>query len=125
MKCFEIPSIKEIINHWSDNGNKNELIGCKIDWNTIQCWACRENWDNSYNDWESAPLYKHYMIPPWKGGVNHPSNIFLLCNRCHFSVSSELPIDVFIDWAKKQPWFRCRSEEAEYFLKTYGISEIS
>lgn len=63
---------KKIVEYWSKIEDESDL---SVDWADAheRCWRC---------GYESR-LYKCHIIPDSCGGKFEPSNLVLLCRRCH------------------------------------------
>lgn len=61
------------------------------DWAEPSCMACgiwNPIWDNPKTiagKWNSTSLEKCHVVPLYLGGADDPSNVVLMCGRCHES----------------------------------------
>lgn len=65
-------SYKEIVDYWANNEDE---CGLAVDWADAykRCWRC------GYQ----SKLERCHIIPHSLGGLDKPSNLVLLCGRCH------------------------------------------
>ena len=82
-------TIKEAVDYWSRYIDENDL---SIDWSEAHthCWrcGCERN------------LQRCHIIPDALGGKDEPSNIVLLCKRCHADGPNVSDPDIMWDWIK-------------------------
>ena len=85
---------KEIVNYWSSRVNEWEL---SVDFSEAQerCWRCGCK----------SVLYRCHIIPDSLGGKDDPTNLVLMCNRCHREAPNINDKDFFWDWLKAQKTF--------------------
>lgn len=73
------------------------------------CWACKcYDWEpeDKYKtfeqlwDWEPTSYYleKCHILPKMLGGTDDPSNLFLLCKKCHYESPDTINPDNFFAW---------------------------
>lgn len=81
--------IKYAIKYWEAYVNEDEL---SVDWSEADthCWrcGCEKN------------LQRCHIIPDSLGGKDEPSNIVLLCERCHAEGPNVSDPDIMWDWIK-------------------------
>lgn len=65
-------TIAEIVEHWS---RQHSVKDARIDWSSAHqyCWRCRHK----------RRLERCHIVPASLGGPDAPSNLVLLCFRCH------------------------------------------
>ena len=65
-------SLREVVNYWS---SRESECGLGVDWAEAEqrCWRC------GY----ASALQRCHIVPDSLGGVSDPSNLVLLCARCH------------------------------------------
>lgn len=84
-------TIREIVEYWESRIDETEL---SIDFAETEerCWRC------AYK----SELYRCHVIPDSLGGEDTPSNLVLLCRRCHIEAPNIKEKDFFWDWLKAQ-----------------------
>ena len=82
---------EKIISYWSKKVDESEL---SIDFTEAseRCWRC------GYK----SVLHRCHIIPDSLGGKDNPSNLVLLCRRCHIEAPNINDKDFFWDWLKAQ-----------------------
>ncbi len=102
-------SIKEIIEYWETRVYEGNL---SVDFAEAheRCWRCGCK----------CTLHRCHIIPHSLGGKDDPSNMVLLCNRCHREAPNIDDAEFFWDWLIAQEtscygtyWFRRASAEYE------------
>ena len=82
-------SIKEIVKYWTNRIDESDL---SVDWLEAEsrCWrcGCERN------------LQRCHIIPDSLGGKDHPSNLVLLCKRCHEDGPNVKDPEIMWDWIK-------------------------
>lgn len=82
-------SIEEIVNYWTQYVDESDL---SIDFSEVheRCWrcGCKRN------------LERCHIIPHSLGGKDEPSNLVLLCKRCHLDNPNVLDKEIMWDWLK-------------------------
>ena len=82
-------TVQESIDYWS--GHVNEC-GLSVDWSEAEthCWrcGCKRN------------LERCHIVPHALGGKDEPSNIVLLCHRCHAEGPNVNDPEIMWDWLK-------------------------
>ena len=89
------------------------------DWGEPSCWACnwyREEWEipdnargNAHqkitNVWNktSGHLERCHVVPHERGGSDHPSNLVLMCRKCHELSPDTVRPEVLFKWMKECP----------------------
>jgi hypothetical protein len=81
----------EIIDFWTSRIDESELGVDFVDANK-RCWRC---------GYESE-LHRCHIIPDSLGGEDSPSNLVLLCRRCHIEAPNIKDKDFFWEWLKAQ-----------------------
>lgn len=63
---------KEIVEYWSQHQSELDL---SVDWSEAEtlCWRCAEQ----------TKLHRCHIVPDSLQGEDHPSNLVLLCLKCH------------------------------------------
>lgn len=82
-------NIQEIVAYWSEH---QEEAGLSVDWAEAheRCWRC--GCKNS--------LQRCHIIPDSLGGKDEPSNLVLLCNRCHADGPNVSDPQIMWDWIR-------------------------
>ena len=82
-------SIQEIVAYWSTH---QEETGLSVDWAEAheRCWRC---------GCEKA-LERCHIIPHSIGGKDEPSNLVLLCKRCHADGPNVRDPEIMWDWIR-------------------------
>lgn len=82
-------NVKEIVKYWANRINESDL---SIDWSEAEsrCWrcGCKRN------------LQRCHIIPDSLGGEDQPSNLVLLCKRCHEDGPNVENSEIMWDWIK-------------------------
>ena len=82
-------SIKEIVDYWSQHQDES---GLSVDWAEAheRCWrcGCKKN------------LERAHIIPHAMGGKDEPSNLVLLCKRCHADGPNVDDPEIMWDWIR-------------------------
>ena len=80
---------KEIVNYWT---SKQDEVGLSVDWSEAneRCWRC------GYN----KQLERCHIIPDSLGGKDEPSNLVLLCKRCHIESPNVEDKNFMWDWIR-------------------------
>ena len=98
---------KEAAQYWSRKIDECEL---SVDWSeaVTHCWrcGCKKN------------LQRCHIIPDTLGGKDEPSNIVLLCSRCHSEGPNVNDPEIMWDWIKAYG-----VAFYETFWKTMGMKE--
>jgi hypothetical protein len=84
-------SINEIVKYWEIRIDESHL---SIDFAEAaeRCWRC------AYK----SKLHRCHIIPDSLGGEDTPSNLILLCRRCHVETPNINDKEFFWDWLKAQ-----------------------
>lgn len=81
--------LSEIIAYWSKHVNES---GLSVDWSEAEnhCWrcGCKKN------------LERCHIIPNSLGGKDEPSNLVLLCKRCHAEDPNVADPEIMWDWIR-------------------------
>jgi hypothetical protein len=80
-----------IVEFWTSRIDESELSIDFADANE-RCWRC------GYK----SKLHRCHIIPDSLGGEDSPSNLVLLCRRCHIEAPNIQDKDFFWDWLKAQ-----------------------
>jgi hypothetical protein len=111
---------KEIIAYWETKVDESDL---GVDWAEAheRCWRC------GYK----SPLERCHIVPRSLGGSDHPSNLVLLCQRCHREAPNIDDSEFMWIWIKgtKEPfydtyWTQRGLEEFENMFKRNAFSEL-
>ena len=82
-------SIQEIVDYWKRHQDE---CGLSVDWSEAheRCWrcGCKEN------------LERAHIIPDPLGGKDEPSNLVLLCKRCHADGPNVDDPEIMWDWIR-------------------------
>ena len=113
-------TIKQAVDYWS--GRVDEC-GLSVDWAEAdkRCWrcGCERN------------LQRCHIIPDSLGGKDDPSNIVLLCERCHIDGPNVTDPEIMWDWIKAYSvplydtfWGILGAREYQFIYKKSVIQEI-
>ena len=113
-------TIKQAVEYWS--GRIGEC-GLSVDWAEAdkRCWrcGCERN------------LQRCHIIPDSLGGKDDPSNIVLLCKRCHIDGPNVTDPEIMWDWIKAYSvplydtfWGVLGAKEYQFIYKKSVIQEI-
>ena len=82
-------TIEEAIAYWRSKADESPL---GVDWSEAdtRCWRCGYKRD----------LQRCHIIPHSRGGKDEPSNIVLLCKRCHQEGPNVEDSEIMWDWIK-------------------------
>lgn len=82
-------SVKGIVDYWSKYVDE---CGLSVDWAEAdhRCWRC------GYED----NLQRCHIIPDALGGKDEPSNLVLLCERCHADGPNVEDPEIMWDWIR-------------------------
>ncbi len=108
---------KEIVDYWT---SKQEETGLSVDWAEAdeRCWRC------GYK----KPLERCHIIPDSLGGKDEPSNLVLLCKRCHIEAPNVEDKNFMWDWIRAygtsiyDTFWKIRAQKEYEFI--YGKSYI-
>lgn len=80
---------KQIVEYWSEKVSDWELT---VEWcnATKRCWRCGRE----------TSLQRAHIIPDSLGGKDEPSNLILLCARCHGEAPNVTDPQIMWDWLK-------------------------
>lgn len=103
---------KEVVEYWSTQEREE---GLAVDWAeaTDRCWRCSEQPSTRPG---SRPLELCHIVPSAKGGKDEPSNLVLLCWRCHWEAPNVT--DPSYIWI----WLRAHSQS---FYDTYWLTRAT
>lgn len=113
-------TIQEAIDYWQSLIYEGDL---SVDWEEAhtRCWRCGC----------TRHLERCHIIPHSLGGIDHPSNIVLLCKRCHADGPNVNDKEIMWDWIKsyKVPlydtfWFFIGMKEYKFIYKKTLVQEI-
>lgn len=116
------------------------------DWGEPCCWACdrptnvwlSDNYDEMLQDETLQKLYKHprvrgnleraHIVARMHGGNDAPSNLFLLCSRCHRESPHLKNPTLFFAWVfkrRREPPFlkKVETEVSKRMEEMYGIKQ--
>lgn len=79
----------EIIDYWSHRVYEGDL---SVDWSEAheRCWRCAHK----------TKLERCHIIPHASGGEDSPSNLVLLCKRCHLENPNVVDPEIMWDWLR-------------------------
>lgn len=82
-------TIAEIVDYWSNKVYEGNL---SVDWSEAheRCWRCAHK----------TRLERCHIIPHARGGDDTPSNLVLLCKRCHLENPNVVDPEMMWDWLK-------------------------
>lgn len=110
-------SIEEIVDYWCGRIDECTL---SVDWSEAheRCWRCGCK----------RKLERCHIIPHSLGGKDEPSNLVLLCRRCHAEGPNVASVDIMWDWLQAYKasfydtfWGIMASKEYEFI---YGNSFV-
>lgn len=107
-----MPTNKEIFDYWIDAEliEKDKLINEKC------CFACQ---DDAYR------LEKAHIVAASIGGPNIPSNLVLLCKRCHIEAPMLSVKEPMIDWMNdRQSYMSYAISQLEGFFNYVKYNKI-
>lgn len=112
--------VKEIVEYWSKHQDE---CGLSVDWSEAheRCWRC------GYK----KRLQKCHIIPDSLGGKDEPSNLVLLCARCHIDAPNVESKTFMWDWIRANGtsfynafWFMRAQKEYEFIYGTSFLEEL-
>ena len=82
-------TIREAVDYWSRRVSECDL---SVDWSEAEthCWRCGCEKD----------LQRCHIVPDALGGKDEPSNLVLLCSRCHAEGPNVTDPEVMWDWIR-------------------------
>lgn len=82
-------TIQEIVDYWSEHEDE---CGLSVDWSEAheRCWRCGCK----------RGLQRCHIVPYSLGGEDTPSNLVLLCGRCHLDNPNVADPEVMWDWIR-------------------------
>jgi len=82
-------SAKDIVGYWSSRIDECDI---GVDWAEAleRCWRCSAK----------TILHRAHIVPHSLGGLDEPSNMVLLCNRCHGEAPNVRDSDFLWVWLK-------------------------
>jgi len=101
-----MPSLNTIVKYWEaeyEAGRPTPWLPT-FEWHEPECMACgylAESWGNK--DWSKAKLDRCHIIPRAFGGSDEPSNLVLMCKRCHEDSPDCADPQILIKWMKDKP----------------------
>lgn len=113
-----LPSKTTIIQYWREHERElADILGHLPDWDEPACWVC------SYpvETWDRVMLERCHIIPKSLGGANVPSNLVLMCRRCHDTAPNTSFIDDFAQWASVQSDFKRRERDMLNAFEDMGL----
>lgn len=111
---------KEIVEYWSKHQDE---CGLSVDWREAheRCWRC------GYK----KRLQKCHIIPDSLGGKDEPSNLVLLCARCHIDAPNVESKTFMWDWVRANGtsiydtfWFIRAQKEYEFIYGKSFLEEL-
>jgi hypothetical protein len=101
----DLPSKSAIAKAWAAIFDENGSVPWRDgfwDYEEPECWACRRYAD-SWTTWEKTSLQRCHVMPSANGGRDNPTNLVLMCRRCHEdSPDTDLP-DLIFEWMRLKP----------------------
>ena len=107
-----MPTVKNIMRWWATNAVDFPEHQIENGWDIPCCWGC----GGEQYDLQRSHLVSHYL-----GGSAHPSNLVLLCKRCHAHMPD------FVNGEREQAilWVRTRPDDIDYSALVYKkISQL-
>jgi 5-methylcytosine-specific restriction endonuclease McrA len=100
----------KVLKYWIEDGFLSEVCDRDIHIANPQCWCCgRPVGDpkekHPKNRWHKSGLQICHIVPVMLGGDNDPSNLFLMCERCHLRAPDSVDYEAFLDWVNAQEWY--------------------
>ena len=111
---------KEIIDYWEEREDESDL---SVDWAEAEeiCWRCGCK----------RKLQRCHIIPDSLGGKDEPSNLVLLCERCHIDAPNVESQTFMWDWIRANGtsfyntfWSLRAQKEYEFIYKKSFIEEL-
>lgn len=111
---------KQIVDYWS---SIEDECGLSVDWAEAEerCWRC------GYK----KKLQRCHIIPDSLGGKDEPSNLVLLCERCHIDAPNIESKTFMWDWIRANGtsfydtfWQKRAEKEYEFIYKKKFIEEL-
>lgn len=97
-----MPTVAQILRYWSGRHLPGTDCAPVLDIGEPSCFAC--SW---YSTSESKPmahgLERAHAMPKSIGGSNEPSNLALLCKRCHLDAPDTADVAWFWQWVATHP----------------------
>ena len=89
MEQNSVNDYRDIINYWYSQYDESEL---SVDYAKAhkRCWRCGEE----------RSLEKCHIVPRALQGVDAPSNLVLLCKKCHLENPNVSDPEIMWDWLK-------------------------
>ncbi len=92
-----MPTRQKIADYWTGEEGQYRILGIQeafkinvtgllcIEHDIAHCWACNKTLRGGTVEYNTPDLglQRCHIIPRSLGGSNHPSNLFLMCDRCH------------------------------------------
>lgn len=123
--------------YWfSDEGQErlikhNPVLAECIEWNIPHCFACERTAINPdalkydcVKNWDHArlPLERSHIIPLALGGVDHVSNIVLLCKKCHLHNPNCNDEEMYWLWMKNTELYTITDKKNwDYTMNIFNI----
>jgi hypothetical protein len=112
-----------IARYWRDYQTEHGKVpwGFMYDWGEPICFSCQhvyllggsecKYWQagmeckhaDPITHWNKSGLEKCHVVPLYMGGADEPSNIVLMCSRCHDAQPDNVDPQVTYDWMAVQP----------------------
>lgn len=97
MRREHMPTRQKIADYWTGEEGQYRILGIQeafkinvtgllcIEHDIAHCWACNKTLRGGRRGYNTPDLglQRCHIIPHSLGGSNHPSNLFLMCDRCH------------------------------------------
>jgi hypothetical protein len=74
-----------------------------VDLNVPACFAC--HWESPRKHWNWGWFERAHIIPDCLGGSEEPSNLVLLCKRCHREAPNCSDPSLMIQWMRDREWY--------------------
>jgi hypothetical protein len=96
-------SAERIVEYWAPRIDECDL---PLDWADAldHCWRCTEN---------TTRLQRCHIVPASRGGRDEPSNLVLLCTRCHRENPNVSDAAIMWQWIKQSTELRRKHLGAE------------
>ena len=119
-----------IAQHWlgTDEGLARLPDNEALAWALPACFACGFSGTDDHDAvadwqlWNHARLERCHLVPSALGGGDEPSNLVLLCTRCHHDAPNVADPKYMLDWvARREPWL---SHHLELFARAIDRAQL-
>jgi hypothetical protein len=94
-----LPTINRIADYW-ENHIDESYLGVDFSESRQRCWRC---------GYETKSLQKCHIVPESLGGLSDPSNLVVLCGRCHRDAPNVKHKHFMFSWIffTRSPFYEC------------------